>query len=149
MYVPDPVHALAEMARVTRPGERVAVTVWGERRKCGWADIFPIVDARIASEVCPMFFGIGGRGVLLNMASTAGISNAREVRDRATLAWPDAESLLAAVIDGGPIALAAKRFSPEVRAEVDAEFLAAIAEFSNTDGSYAIPGEFVTVAGTV
>ena len=148
MYAPDPVHALAEMARVTRPGGRVAVTVWGERRNCGWADIFPIVDARVASEVCPMFFGTGGPEVLLNMAGTAGILSAREVRDRTTLEWPDAESLLSALIDGGPIALAAKRFTPEVRAEVDAEFLSSIRDFRHPDGSYAIPGEFVTVSGT-
>jgi len=149
MYVPDPAHALSQMARVTRPGGRVTVTVWGERRNCGWADIFPIVDARVASEVCPMFFGTGGPRVLLNMTSTAGISNARKMRDRATLEWPDTENLLSAVIEGGPVALAAKRFTPEVRAEVETEFLASVAQYRHPNGGYAIPGEFVTVTGTV
>ncbi|PKP75126.1 MAG: dimethylmenaquinone methyltransferase [Alphaproteobacteria bacterium HGW-Alphaproteobacteria-6] len=149
MYVPDPARALAEMARVTRPGGRVAVTVWGERKHCGWAEIFPIVDARVASEVCPMFFGPGGRGVLLHIAGAAGLTGAKEWRDRVTLDWPDAASLLLAMIGGGPVALAAKRFSPNVRAEVEAEFLASVAGFSKPDGSYAIPGEFVTVAGTI
>jgi SAM-dependent methyltransferase len=59
MYAPDPEHAIAEMHRVLRPGCRAACAVWGERRKCGWADIFPIVDARVQSEVCPMFFRLG------------------------------------------------------------------------------------------
>ena len=149
MYVPDPPRALAEMVRVTRPGGRVAVTVWGERRRCGWAEIFPIVDARVASEVCPMFFGPGGRGVLVSMAGAAGLAGVEEWRDRVTLDWPDAASLLSAMIDGGPVALAAKRFSPETRAEVEVEFLGSVVEWLQPDGSYAIPGEFVTVAGTV
>lgn len=149
MYVPDPARALAEMARVTRPGGRVVATVWGERRNCGWAEIFPIVDARVVSEVCPMFFGPGGRAVLLNMASAAGLTGVEEWRDQITLDWPGAASLLSAMIDGGPVALAAKRFSPQVRAEVEADFLASVAEFRRPDGCYAIPGEFVTVAGTV
>jgi ubiquinone/menaquinone biosynthesis C-methylase UbiE len=56
MYVPEPAAALAEMHRAVRPGGRVVVSVWGERRNCGWAAIFPIVDARVSSDVCPMFF---------------------------------------------------------------------------------------------
>ena len=56
MYVPDPVRALCEMRRLLRPGGRAAAAVWGARRNCGWAEIFPITDARVASEVCPMFF---------------------------------------------------------------------------------------------
>lgn len=148
MYVPDPARALCEMARVTRPGGHVVVTVWGERRNCGWAEIFPIVDARVASEVCPLFFGPGGRGVLANMAGSAGLHDIEEWRDRVDLVWPDAASLLVAMLDGGPVALAAKRFTAQVRAGVEAEFLALVATFLGQDGSYAIPGEFVTVAGT-
>ena len=149
MYVPNPNRALAEMARVTRPGGRVSIMVWGERRKCGWADIFPIVDARVASEVCPMFFGTGGRGVLLNMAGSAGLTGVEEWRDMIELGWPDHESLLTAIIDGGPIALAAKRFSEETRGEVESEFLASVSDFRRSDGSYIIPAEFVTVTGLV
>ena len=147
MYVPDPARALAEMTRVTRPGGQVSILVWGERRNCGWADIFPIVDARVASEVCPMFFGTGGRGVLRNMAMAAGLTGVEEWRDTVELDWPDQGTLLAAVIDGGPIALAARRFSVNVRAEVDDAFLASVAEFRRSDGSYIVPAEFVTVTG--
>ncbi len=51
-----PVKALKGMYRVIKPGGRAVVAIWGERRNCGWADLFPIVDAHVASDVCPMFF---------------------------------------------------------------------------------------------
>ena len=48
---------------------------------------------------------------------------------------------------GGPVALAVKRFTPEVLADVEAEFLASVRACRTADGRYLIPGEFVTVAG--
>jgi hypothetical protein len=58
-------------------------------------------------------------------------------------------SLLVDMLDGGPLALADKRSSGQVRAEAEVELLASVAKYRNPDGSYAFPGEFVTVAGTV
>ena len=59
MYVPDPTKAVGEVARVLVPGGRIVAAVWGQRARCGWAEIFPIVDARVQSEVCPLFFSLG------------------------------------------------------------------------------------------
>ena len=41
------------------PADRASCPSWGERRNCGWAELFPIVDARVSSDVCPMFFALG------------------------------------------------------------------------------------------
>lgn len=147
MYVPDPDKAVAEMARAVRPGGRVTATVWGERRNCGWAEVFPIVDARVASEVCPMFFGTGGPGVLARAFEAAGLSEVREVRQDEVLEFASDSAVCDAVILGGPVALAAKRFDAATRAEVDAEFLASVAMYRKPDGRYLVPGEFVTVSG--
>jgi ubiquinone/menaquinone biosynthesis C-methylase UbiE len=58
MYVPDPEKAVREMRRVLRTGGRAVIAVWGERTRCGWSAIFPIVAAEVDSEVCPLFFGL-------------------------------------------------------------------------------------------
>jgi SAM-dependent methyltransferase len=147
MYVPDPRLALSRMRRVVRSGGRVAATVWGDRGKCGWAELFPIVAAVVASEVCPLFFATGVPGALVADAEAAGLLGITERRDQVELRWRDERSLLTAMIDGGPVALAAKRFTPEIRAQVESQFLASVAAFRRANGGYVIPGEFCTVAG--
>ncbi|MBV7379600.1 class I SAM-dependent methyltransferase [Maritimibacter dapengensis] len=147
MYSPDPATAVHEMVRVVTPGGRVTATVWGERRKCGWAEVFPIVDARVASEVCPMFFGTGAPNALVRLFETAGMTEIKEHRQLETLHFRTQNDLLDAVLLGGPVALAVKRFSDSDWKEVCQEFLSSVAHHKQSDGSYAIPAEFVTVTG--
>lgn len=148
MYTPDPAAAVSEMARAVAPGGTVTATVWGERRNCGWAEVFPIVDARVASEVCPMFFGTGAPNALKRLFEDAGLENIREHRQFETLFFESDKDLLDAVLLGGPVALAVKRFSEQDWDEVCQEFLASVADYRNNDGTYGIPGEFVTVKGS-
>lgn len=148
MYAPDPRAAVASMRRTVRPGGRVAATVWGQRRNCGWAEIFPIVDARVASEVCPMFFAPGIGGTLAGDFAAAELGDIHEHRQHEKLEFADERALLTAMLLGGPVALAVKRFTPAVMKEVENEFLASVSDHRTADGRYLIPGEFVTVAGT-
>lgn len=147
MYVPDPRLAIASMRRAVRTGGRVVASVWGQRKNCGWAEIFPIVDARVASEVCPMFFASGVPGALRRDFEEAGLADIRERRQHETLEFQDEEALLTAMFRGGPVALAVKRFTPPMMAEAEREFLASVRDHRAADGRYLIPGEFVTVAG--
>lgn len=148
MYVPDPLAAVASMRRAVRRGGGVVATVWGQRRNCGWAEIFPIVDARVASEVCPMFFAPGTAGSLARDFAAAGLDDVREHRQQEELEFRDEKTLLTAMLIGGPVALAVKRFTPQVMAEVEGAFLASVRDYRTADGRYLIPGEFVTVAGS-
>ena len=147
MYTPDPAAAVVEMARAVAPGGVVAATVWGERKNCGWADVFPIVDVRVASEVCPMFFGTGAPNALTRLFKNAGLEQVEETRQSEELFFRSEADVVDAVLLGGPVALAVKRFNEDIWQEVRQEFLSSVAEYKCSDGSYRIEGEFVTVRG--
>lgn len=146
MYVPDPVKALAEMLRLLEPGGRAAAAVWGARAKCGWAEIFPIVDARVSSDVCPLFFQLGTKDSLALSFTQAGFGDVRFERLEVELRYASEDDALNAAFRGGPVALAYSRFDAATREAVHAEYLESIEGFRDAAG-YAIPGEFVVAIG--
>jgi hypothetical protein len=124
----------------------VALAVWGQRRNCGWAEVFPIVDARVSSDVCPLFFALGAPGALTTAVGASGFVDVDEVRIATELVYADDAAALGAAFLGGPVALAHARFDDETRASAYAEYLASLAPFRAGTG-YRVPGEFVVVAG--
>jgi ubiquinone/menaquinone biosynthesis C-methylase UbiE len=146
MYVPDPVQALKEIHRVLVPGGRAIALVWGKRSNCGWAEIFPIVDRRVQSDVCPLFFQQGTGSTLKNSFQSAGFVSSEDERFRSTLHFDSGETACNAAFRGGPVALAYRKFNETVKSEVHAEYLDSIKRFQNGIG-YDIPGEFVIASG--
>ncbi len=147
MYVPDPLRALREMHRVLCPGGRAVAAVWGRRDRCGWAGIFPVVDARVKTEVCPLFFQLGTGDSLAAVFREAGFADVVSERLSTTLHYASAEEACGAAFAGGPVALAYSRFDAATRKEAHADYLATIAPYRHGT-AYRIPGEFVVVRGS-
>lgn len=143
MYPADPQRAINQLFRVTKPGGRVAVCVWGRRDHCGWREIFPIIDARVASDVCPMFFALGRPGALDLAFEQAGFVERREERVSQSLHWLDERDACNATLPGGPVALPYSKMTPDEQASVEREFVESIVPYRNADGSYDVEGEFM------
>jgi len=146
MYVPDPLRSLREMHRVLKPAGRAGIAIWGERKHCGWADIFPIVDQYVASEVCPMFFQQGTGNILEQSMKNAGFQDIEITRFHEKLSFKNQEHALTAAFFGGPVALAYRKFNDKTKESVHREYLESISEYKKGKG-YEIPGEFVVACG--
>jgi ubiquinone/menaquinone biosynthesis C-methylase UbiE len=146
MYVPDVMTALREMRRVLVPGGRAVAAVWGARARCGWAEIFPIVEARVQSDVCPMFFQLGTGDSLAQTLTQAGFRDVHTERISTELLYDSSDAAADAAFAGGPVAMAYARFDDDTRASARAEYVASIAAY-RTETGYRIPGEFVIARG--
>jgi len=146
MFVVEPQKAVKEQHRVLKPGGRAAAAVWGQRDRCGWAELFPIVDARVASDVCPMFFQMGTQDILAQTFRAAGFDDVEFERLPTALPFRSEEEAIGAALLGGAVAMAYTKFDEATRLEVEQEYLASIAAYKKGDG-YLVPAEFVIAVG--
>jgi ubiquinone/menaquinone biosynthesis C-methylase UbiE len=146
MYFPNPIKALKEMHRVLKPHGRAISAVWGERKNCGWASIFEIVDAEVASEVCPMFFNLGNPEMLALSFGQAGFHSVEVRRINTVLRYTNAREALGAAFEGGPVALAYHKFNATIKEKVNEAYLQSLDPYKIGDG-YDVPGEFVIARG--
>ena len=146
MYFPDPDNSLSEMYRILKSGGRAVSAVWGSRKKCGWADIFPIVDKRVKTDVCPMFFNLGETEVIKYPFENAGFKDIKIEKIETVLKYNYSEEACDASFLGGPVSMAYSRFDDETKKEARIEYVKSIEKYKTAEG-YEIPGEFVICSG--
>lgn len=146
MYFPQPELALGNMWQALKPGGRATSVVWGQRNKCRWAELFPIVDEFVESDVCPLFFSLGFGEALSQLYKSQGFESVDTRRVEIRLDFADEQEIFAAFIDGGPVALAVKRFNRDTRHKVEMAFLDSVIDFKNNN-KFSIPTEYVVVSG--
>lgn len=145
IHLPDPEKALAEIARVLRPGGRAAVSVWAPPGpETGFGLFYAAVKAHGALDVGlphgPDFFQFSAPGRLEAALAAAGLGDvgSREVAQSWALAR--AGDLAAAILEGSVRARALFAGQAEAaRAAIAAALEAGLERFRTGAGGYAVP----------
>jgi SAM-dependent methyltransferase len=154
MLMPNPAAALAETARVLRPGGRLALAVWGP------PDRNPFF-ATIASALvghghvpppepppAPGIFSMATAERTIGLLEAAGFGAPRTEEVAVHFAARDAGDYLEMIADtAGPIGLAVRALSPDDREAVRDDVAAGLERFSGDQG-LEIPGVALCAAAT-
>lgn len=146
MYIIDPGAVLRAMYSALWPGGRAVVAVWGARERCGWSQLFPIVDRIVRSEVCPLFFELGDGDALRAAMGGAGFIDLDVERIETTLSYDSGDEACDAAFAGGPAALAYAHFDASTRAHIHREYLRSLEAWRDGE-TYHVPAEFVVARG--
>jgi ubiquinone/menaquinone biosynthesis C-methylase UbiE len=142
MFVPDPAAAVAELARVVRPGGRVAVQVWSSLDR--QTAIQPLADAvarhagRDAVGLIGTYFRLGDREQFTGRFTRAGL-RVTEVRTLpATVRAPSVDAYVTTEVESTPLI---DRISEEVYRRIREEARAGLARYCDDSGAVALPLE--------
>lgn len=152
MLVPDPAAAVAEMARVLRPGGRVAVAVWGPRARNTWLGalfdaVTDVTGLPVPPPGVPGPFSLDDTDALYRLFTGAGLADVAvaEVEEPLELGsldewWEVVPSL------AGPLASLVASLDPDVAAAIRGRGQQALEPFATPDG-YRVPGVSLVASG--
>jgi len=145
-FMPDKPGAMAEMARVLKPGGRIALSVWKTRSPIGSA-FATVLDRRFgAGTTAPweMVYSLGDRGYLHELASGAGLRDAHVAFDVKFARHPDPVAFITGAIAGSPIAGTVAELPEDEHARLIGEIVAELVDYRDDDG-LAVPAQCLTL----
>ena len=100
MFIPDPVGALREMARIARPGGHIVVSTWGALHDTpafgAICDALVHVGGDDAAHLLRRAFSMGDASALSDLADAADLPDRRVATHRVTARFPGVQALAAA-----------------------------------------------------
>jgi SAM-dependent methyltransferase len=148
MFFEDRVKSLAEMARVLRPGGRLAVAVWDRLDNTpGYAAMTALLDRLFGADAGDALrapFCLGDTGELQSLFAAAGIGGATVSTHAGTARFPSIEAWVHTDVKGWTLADA---IDDAQYAQLEREALREMQPFTDSDGAvtFAAPAHIVTV----
>lgn len=140
MFVGDMGAALSEMKRVTSPGGRITVGVWGAPEDCDYRHILKAIAGTLPSPPAGKGpFALSQRNLLESMMETAGLKLLDGGDVSAPFRFTDAETMLRIVGSAGPIQ-SAKRLVSE--GDLETAILQAAQPYQSDSGEIVFNNRF-------
>ena len=140
-YAGNPVAALADARRVTRPGGIVAIMVWGDPQQMQMASVItalgPLMPPPPAGSAGP--FALSGEAALRDLADAAGLTTERLFDVAAPIRYPDLPTALRGLNASGVAARAIEAVGEDA---VSRAHSTALAPFRSEEGDYVVGAAF-------
>lgn len=140
-FAASPARALAEAARVVRPGGAVVVMTWGEPQNMPAAAVITALRPLLPPPPpnAPGPFALSDRAALTGFALQAGLQPDQVFDVTSPFTYPDLPTALRGLNSSGVAAAAMERAGEDA---VSAAHAAALAPFVQADGGYVVPASF-------
>ncbi len=134
-FFPEKVESLREMARVTRPGGRLAVTVWGSLQECEfWGEIHAALQETVASEIADLMkvpFSLCQTDRLKALGDEAGLKDIQIETHSLTLTFEDGLDQAVRALDATPLAPKLAELPSQTQKTLAERLKARFARFAN------------------